>query len=203
MTRVQIFYSNLSDVTSKIGSRDRGLKKQLLKSLGYDDSSDNESAKWTEGINDLIDEGNLETYASQVAFNRLPQILNFPAFSPYADWGEEIYWDLVEVLTNLGSNQNLVGYLKMIYYGRRIDKTNIGVRIYIEDTDKASLNQFKDIPHHSFLNLEEVQVFSHLLKEASIKNIDDEELKRFVSIELEPALEKAKEMGKGMLVIVE
>ncbi|HBL51840.1 MAG: hypothetical protein A3D24_03740 [Candidatus Blackburnbacteria bacterium RIFCSPHIGHO2_02_FULL_39_13] len=205
MVETQIFYTNLAEIVSKLGCEDIKLKKLLLKSLGYENVSNGEATRWIEGVDLLIDKSSLETSASQIAFNMLPKALNMPAFSQFAEWSDDIYFELAEAIKNLGGNEKLIGYLKMIYYGRRVDKTDLGVDVYInnESANRLASDQFNDIPHHTFLSLDEAMDLNNLLEEFQIDNIDNDELKEFVSEELKPALEKAKELGKGMLVTAE
>ena len=203
MIRTQIFFADLSDLKSALGSHNEEIKKQILSSLGYgENDADSESDKWRQGVSDLIDEANVSTAASQIAFNRLPKVLHIPTFSEFADWEDAVYWDLAQALEEKGVDKRLVGYLKMLYSGRRIDQTDQVLERYASLTETDSLNNFADIPRHSYLTNGETQELIRLLKETPVEDLD-EELQEFITEELKPALAKSVELGKGLLFIVE
>lgn len=201
MIRTKIFYADKPDLESSISSHNGELKKQILSSLGYTDMTDNKARRWIDGINNLIDEGNLTTRASQIAFNALPEVLHLQAFSEYADWEDFVYWDLATALEELKANIRLIGYLKMLFYGRRIDQNYPDVEKYALLNDTDSTNQFEEIARHCFLTQVEVQELDRLLKEAPLSKLN-EDLQEFLSEELQPALAKAIILDKGMLLII-
>lgn len=202
MIRTQIFYINLTNLQSVLGSRNETIKKQILASLGYTDEKDSEAQYLLQGINTLIDKGELNIALAQTAFNQLPPILGALAFSDFADWATEMYWDLAMYFQRLQSNPRLIGYLKMLYHGRRIDRDDKNVEYYAQLNDSDNTHQFKDIPRHCLLSVEETEELLNLLEDVSLEKLDHES-QEFLSTELNPALKKALDLNKDFLLIIE
>ncbi len=129
------------------------------------------------------------------------QLSDIPAYG-FADWEDTIYWDLAETLEKKGADKRLIGYLKMLYDGRRFDRKDPDLDTYSKLTETTSTNQFEDIPRHCYLTIVEVMELNQLINAIVLEDIDVE-LKEFVTEELKPALSKAIDMDKGLLLVIE